>query len=71
MKRWLITLGYDGQGKFEYESDQADSHLACAVATKEMFKQLHFLDPKATRITAIQVDFAVNHEGQEQSGDSF
>lgn len=67
--KWLITITYDGgNGKFEYDSDQPDSHLAVAVATKEMFKQCVFLDPKTTRISAINVDFGVK---DIDSGDQF
>ena len=52
-----VKIFYDGhQGYFVYDSNVPDLYLAVAVATKEMFKQSIWLDPKETRIDEVHVE---------------
>lgn len=54
--KWRVTITYNNDGKFFYDSTEADSWLAIAVATKKMFARCNWLDPKDTRITGTLIE---------------
>ncbi len=54
--KWRVTIAYNSDGRFIYDSNVSDSWMAMAVATKQMFAKCHWLDPKDTRITAVEIE---------------
>lgn len=71
--RWKITITYNNDGKYLYESTEPDALCAVAVATKQMFKRCVWLTPAETRITKVELTDIryTGHEDDVQSGDTF
>lgn len=53
---WRVTITYNSDGKFIYDSTEKDSWTAIAVATKQMFNKCVWLEPKTTRITGALIE---------------
>ncbi len=54
-KKWQVTIAYNNDGKFIYQSTEKDSWLALAVSVKQMFAKCPWLDPKDTRLTGVDI----------------
>lgn len=54
-KKWRVTITYNNDGKFVYDSTEKDSWLAIAVATKQMFVKCIWLHPTECRITDVNI----------------
>lgn len=67
-KKWRVTITYNNDGKFVYDSSEKDSWLAIAVSTRQMFNKCIWLEPKNTRITEVAVeDFRFVKEESNES----